>query len=113
MAAQAVGGNWTSEPTPVSSCDIAASGEGILDMARGDFQQHAWGCLAFKRLLRWSDDRSLPLVEKICNSMGFWAANRLRVEKIGTAGSFSSLLPLIRIIKRVTGVKKLTAKKNR
>ena len=26
---------------------------------------------AFKRLLKCSDDRSLPVVEKICHSMGF------------------------------------------
>ena len=45
--------------------------EGILDMARGNVPVT---CVAFKRLLRCSDDRSLPLVEKICDSMGFRAA---------------------------------------
>ena len=57
--------------------------EGILDMARGNvhFEQHGWGYFAFKRLLRCSDDSSLPLVEKICYSMGFRAANRIRVDK--------------------------------
>ena len=75
-------------------------------MARGNvhFQQHAWGYFVFKRLLRCSDDRSLPLVEKICDSMGFRAANRLRVDKVGPAGCFS-VLPLLRIMKRVTEVK--------
>ena len=75
-------------------------------MARGNvhFQQHESEYFAFKRLLRCSDDRSLPLVEKICDSMGFWAANRLRVDKVRTAGCFT-VLPLLRIIKRVTGVK--------
>ena len=34
---------------------------------------HAWSYFAFERLLRWIDDRRLPLVEKICSSMGFWA----------------------------------------
>ena len=46
--------------------------EGILDpVARGNvhFQQHAWRYFAFKPLLRCSDDRSLPLVEKICDSI--------------------------------------------
>ena len=34
-------------------------------MARGNvhFQQHAWGYFALTRLLRCSDDRSLPLVD--------------------------------------------------
>ena len=45
--------------------------EGIFDMARGNVPAT---CVAFKRLLRCSDDRSLPLVEKICDSMGFRAA---------------------------------------
>ena len=83
--------------------------EGILDpgiLARGNvhFQQHAWRYLALKRLLRFSDDRSLPLVEKICDSMGFRAANRLRVDKVRIPGCFSAL-PLLRIMKRVTGFK--------
>ena len=71
-------------------------------MARGNvhFQQHAWGYFAFKPFLRCSDDGSLPLVEKICNSMGFRVANRLRVGKVRTAGCFSAL-PLLRIMKRV------------
>ena len=60
------------------------------------FQQHVWGYFAFKRLLRCSDDRSLPLVKKICDSMGFQAANRLRIDKVRTAGYFS-VLPLLRI----------------
>ena len=68
-------------PVAVSQCPEK---EGILDMARGNvhFQQHAWGYFAFKRLLPCNDDRSLPLVEKICDSMGFRAANRLRVDKV-------------------------------
>ena len=76
--------------------------EGILDMARGNvhFQQHAWGYFAFKPFLRCSDDGSLPLVEKICDSMWFRVANRLRVGKVRTAGCFSAL-PLLLIIKRV------------
>ena len=47
--------------------------EGILDTALGNahFQQHAWGYFAFKRLLRCSDDRSLPLVEKNLRFDGF------------------------------------------
>ena len=67
-------------------------------MAQGNvhFQQHAWGYFAFKLLLRCTDDRSLPLVEKICDSMGFRAANRLRIDKVRTAGYFS-VLPLLRI----------------
>ena len=61
-------------PTP---CAVAVSQclekEGILDMARGNvyFQWHAWGYFAFKHLLWCSDDRGLPLVEKIYNSMVF------------------------------------------
>ena len=53
-------------------------------MARGNvhFQQHAWGYFTFKLLLPCNDDRSLPLVEKICDSLGFRAANRLRVDKV-------------------------------
>ena len=69
-------------------CRVAVSQcpekEGILDMARGNvhFQQHAWGYFAFKRLLWCSDDGSLPLLKKICDSMGFRAANPLRVDYI-------------------------------
>ena len=56
--------------------------EGILDMARENapFQQHASAYFAFRRLLRWSNDRTLPLVEKICDLMGFG-----RVDKVRTA----------------------------
>ena len=56
-----VEGNLTSESAP------------RVDTARGNdhFQQHAWRYFALKRLLKCSDDRSLPLVEKICDSMGF------------------------------------------
>ena len=66
--------------------------EGILDMAWGNvhFQQQVWGYFAFKIcLLQCNDGRSLPLVEKICDSMGFWAANHLRVDKVRTASCFS------------------------
>ena len=75
-----------------------------MALGNAHFQQYAWGYFAFKRLLRCSDDESLPLVEKLCDSMGFRAANRLRVDKVRTAGYFS-VLPLLRIMKRVTGVK--------
>ena len=67
-------------------------------------QHHAWGYFTFKHFLRSSDDGSLPLVEKICDLMGFRAANRLRVDKVQTASCFS-VLPLLPIMKRVTGVK--------
>ena len=42
-------------------------------LARGNahFQQHASGYFAFKRLVRCSDDRSLPLVEKNLRFDGF------------------------------------------
>ena len=52
------------------------------------FHQHAWGYFAFKHLLRCGDDRTLPLVKKICDSIGFEAANRLWVDKVWTAGCF-------------------------
>ena len=42
-------------------------------------------------------DGSLPLDEKLCDSMGFRASNRLRVDKVRTAGCFS-VLPLLRIM---------------
>ena len=60
-------------------------------MARGNvhFQQQVGGYFAFKCLLQCSDGRSLPLVEKICDSMGFWAANHLQVNKVQTASCFS------------------------
>ena len=60
-------------------------------MARGNvhFQQHAWGYFTCKCLLWCSDDRSLPLVEKICDSMGLRAANRLRVDEVRSASCFS------------------------
>ena len=61
------------------------------------YQQHRCGYFPFKSLLRCSDDRSLPLVKKICDSMGFCATNRLRVDKVWTAGCFS-MQPLLRII---------------
>ena len=38
-------------------------------MARGNVPAT---CVAFKRLLRRNDNRSLPLVENICHSMCFW-----------------------------------------
>ena len=64
--------------------------EGILDMTResAHLQQHAWGYFTFKRLMKCRDDRTLPLVEKICDSMGFRAANRLRVDKVRTCRLF-------------------------
>ena len=72
--------------------------EDILDMAWGNvhFQQQAWGYFAFKYVLRCSNDRSL--VEKICDSMGFRTANRLRVDKVRTTGGFC-VQPLLRIMK--------------
>ena len=78
--------------------------EDILDMARENahLQQHAWGYFAFK-FTKCSDDRTLPLLEKIYDSMGFRAANRLRVDKVRTAGCFS-VQPLLRLIKGVTGI---------
>ena len=81
--------------------------EGILDMARENahFQQHEWRYFAFKHLLRYSDDRILPLVEKICEMMLFGAANRLRVDKVRTFSCFS-VHPLLRIVKGVIGVTK-------
>ena len=70
-----VEGNLTSESAPRVQVPYARrlENEGILDTARGNdhFQQHAWRYFALKRLLKCSDDRSLPLVEKICDSMGF------------------------------------------
>ena len=77
----------------------------IINPKNVHFQQrHAWGYFAFKHFLRSSDDGSLPLVEKICDLMGFRAANRLRVDKVQNASCFS-VLPLLPIMKRVTGVK--------
>ena len=60
-------------------------------MARGNvhFQQYAWEYFPFNVLLQCKDDRRLPLVEKICDSTGFQAANRLRIDKVRTAGCFS------------------------
>ena len=52
------------------------------------FHQPAGGYFAFKHLLRCSDDRTLPLVKKICDSIGFEAANRLWLDKVWTAGCF-------------------------
>ena len=69
-----------------------------------------WVCFAFKHLLQCSDDRSLPLVEEICDLMGFRAANRLRVDKVWTAACFS-VLSLLRFMKRVAKGHTLTAKK--
>ena len=50
-----------------------------------------------------SDDGSLPLVKKICDSMVFLAANCFRVLKVPTPSCFS-VLPLLPIMKRVTVV---------
>ena len=66
--------------------------------------------LLIKRLLRCRDDRSLPLVEIICDSKGFRAANRLRVDKIRTAGGFCAQ-PLLRIMKESDRGQTITAKK--
>ena len=102
-----VKGHLTSKPTshPVAVSQSLEK-EGILDMAQGNvhFQQHAWGYFALKHFLQCSDDGSLPLVEKIWDLMGFRAANRLRVDKVHTASCFP-VLPLLPIMKRVTGVK--------
>ena len=87
--------DWKFDLRANAPCSVAISQclekEGILDMARGNvhFQQQVWGYFAFKCLLQCSDGRSLPLVEKICDSMGFWAANHLRVDKVRTASCFS------------------------
>ena len=103
-------GPWTFDLEATAPCTAPASQglekEGILDMAQGNvhFQQHVWEYFPFKHLLRYSDDGSLPLVEKICDSMGFRAANRVWVDKVQTASCFS-VLPLLPIVKRVTGVK--------
>ena len=100
---------WPRSQSPVSRCCFSQllEKEGILDpVARGNvhFQQHAWRYFALKRLLHCSDGRSLPLVEKICDSLGFRAANRLRVDKVRIPGCFS-VLHLLRIMKRETGFK--------
>ena len=76
------------------------------------FQQHTWVCFAFKHLLQCSDDRSLPLVTKIRDLMGFRATNCLRVDKVWTAACFS-VLPLLRIMKRVAKGHTITAKKKK
>ena len=66
--------------------------EGILDMTRENapFQQHAWGYFALRRLLRCSKERILPLVENICDLMGFG-----RVDKVRTADCFLCSLSLL------------------
>ena len=74
------------------------------------FQQHTRVYFAFKHLLQCSDDRSLPLVEEICELMGFRATNRLQVDKVWTAACFS-VLPLLCIMKRVAKGHTITAKK--
>ena len=66
-----------------------------------------WVYFAFKHLLQCSDDRSLPLVEEICDLMGFRAANHLQVDKVWTAACFSVLC----IMKRVAKGHTITAKK--
>ena len=101
---------WPRSQRPVSRCRFSQrlEKEGILDpVARGNvhFQQHAWRYFALKRSLRCSDDRSLLLVKKICDSMGFRVANRLRVDKVRIPGCFS-VLHLLRIMKKVTGFTK-------
>ena len=60
--------------------------------------------LLFSLMLRCSSDRTFPPVEKICALMGFG-----RVDKVGTADCFLwslslLVLPLLRLMKRVTGV---------
>ena len=74
------------------------------------FQQHTWVYFAFKHLLQCSDDKSLPLVEEICDLMSFRAANRLQVDKVWTAACFF-VLPLLCIMKRVAKGHTITAKK--
>ena len=81
--------NWLNHPRsreiwcPVSSCRITVSrerrhfGQGSRKCS---FPATCVGTFAFKRSLPCNDDRSLPLVEKICDSMGFRAANRLQVD---------------------------------
>ena len=59
--------------------------DGVLDMARGNVPAI---CVAFKRFLRCSDDRSLPLVEKICDSMGFRAAPAFEQTRSGPPAVF-------------------------
>ena len=66
------------------------------------FQQHTWVYFAFKHLLQCSDHRSLPLVEEICDLMGFRAATHLRVDKVWIAACFF-VLPLLRIMKSGKG----------
>ena len=86
----------TPYPVAVSQCLENEGRENV------HFQQQAWGYFAFKGLLRCHDDRSLLLVETICDSIGFRAANRLRIDKVRAASCFS-VLPLHRIMKKVTG----------
>jgi len=85
-----VEGNLTSEPTPrVQSLEK----EGIWTWLEEIFisSDMRGDIFLLNVFLRFSDDRSLPLVEKNCDSMASRAANRLRVDKVRTAGCFSVL----------------------
>ena len=67
----------------VSSLKITASRKNVGYGARKcSFLATCVGYFAFERLLRCSDDRTLPLAPKIRDSIGFRAANRLRVDKV-------------------------------
>ena len=85
-------------PCPLSKSQCLEK-ECILDMVpeNAHYQQHGCSYFPFKSLLWCGDDRSLPLVEKICVSMGLWTTNRLRVDKVWTSGCFS-VQPLLCII---------------
>ena len=91
-------------PVAVSQCPEK---ESILDMARGNvhFQQHAWGYFAFKRLLPCNDDRSLPLVEKNDLRLDGFSGSKPPSSRQGQTAACFLVLPLLRIMKRVTGVK--------
>ena len=72
-------------------------------VSKRPFSSTYTGIFCFKHLLSCSDDKTLPLVEKICNSMGFQGTNSLPVNKVRTTGCVS-VQPLLCIMKVVTEV---------
>jgi len=103
-------------PTP---CPLSKSQrlekECILDMAQQNahFQQHACSYFVFECLLWCSNDRTMPLVKKICNSMAFQAANRLRVDKVQTIGCFFLCCLCFVLWREWRGSHNITAQKKR
>ena len=100
----------------VSTLKITVSGEKMyfgIAQENAHFQQHACGYFVFECLLWCSNDRSMPLVKKNLQFDGFSGCKPSSSRQGPDHWLFFSVLPLLRIMKRVTGLTQYNSPKNR